>query len=308
MQSVSETVDGRVITQGAKTPLVSVIVPVFNDQAGVERCLDAVAQQSYPLDQIEVIVVDNGSTPPLSVTRQYPFAAHVVRCETPGSYAARNAGARMATGKVFTFTDADCWADKDWLANGIRALEQSSGRGVIGGEVTFATPTRPSAVALYQCICGFGQAANAREKFFSATANLFCTATQFQRAGPFDERLLSAGDREWCWRTVQAGAQVIHEPQAIVYTHPRTTLRGAIRQARRVVAGRRQLRANGLAHLGAAPVAKRRSAWRAAVWILRNGDLSYWTRVRVLVVATIIRTAAALETLRLSLGARAERR
>lgn len=288
--------------------LVSIVVPVFNDVVGIARALEALSRQSWPMDGIEVIVVDNGSEQPVGLLAEYPFPVQVIRCETPGSYAARNAGAAVAKGEVFAFTDADCIPCEHWLERGVASLIEGKGKWAVGGEVLFTPIDSPTGVALYQMAMGFGQESNIRDKGFSATANLFCTKAQFEEVGPFDERLLSGGDREWAWRASTHQISMSYQPEAIVYTEPRSTLRGAIRQARRVVAGRAGLRKLGLAHIGDAAVAKQRSAWESVRWILVNRELDVWDRLRVLSVATLIRGAAGLESVRLALGAKAERR
>jgi glycosyltransferase involved in cell wall biosynthesis len=295
-------------TQRDATISVSIIIPVFNDQGGVENCLRAIAEQAYPLHAIEVIIVDNGSVPPLAVPIAYPFDLRMLRCSTPGSYAARNAGVKAASGEVLAFIDADCWPSKNWLDRGVKSLMRGRGESIVGGEVSIVKPERLTAVALYQCATGFGQAANVHDKGFAATANLFCTRAQFDAGGWFDERLLSGGDREWCWRAATRGIRVHYEPEAAIYTLPRSSLRSAMQQARRVVAGRAMLRKLGLAHLGDVAVAKQRSAWQSVKWILWNRDLSVWDRVQVLCTAVLIRGAAVLESWRLALGAKPERR
>lgn len=288
--------------------LTSVIVPVFNDLAGITRTLEGLCRQSRPLDGIEVVVVDNGSELPVRLSAQYPFSVKVIRCETPGSYAARNAGASVAKGEVFAFTDADCIPCEDWLQLGIALLQDGKGKWAVGGEVLYTPVESPSAVALYQMTTGFGQEGNILVKGFSATANLFCTKAQFEAVGPFDERLLSGGDREWAWRANALHIGISYQPAAIVYTEPRRTLRGAIRQARRVVAGRAGLRKLGVAHIGDAAVAKQRSSLESVRWILGQRHLNVWNRLRVLSVAILIRGAAGFESLRLMLGTTPERR
>ena len=288
--------------------LISVIIPVFNDAGGISRTLKGLSRQSWPLGSIEVIVVDNGSEQPVELGTDYPFDVQVIRCETPGSYAARNAGAVVAKGEVFAFTDADCIPCKHWLERGIASLIEGKGKWAVGGDVLFTPIDSPTGVALYQMAMGFGQEGNIRDKGFSATANLFCTRAQFEEVGPFDERLLSAGDREWAWRASMNQISMSYQPDAIVYTAPRSTLLGAVRQARRVVAGRAGLRRLGLAHIGDAAVAKQRSAWESLRWILVNRELDVWDRMRVLSVAILIRGAAGIESVRLALGAKAERR
>lgn len=288
--------------------LISVIIPVFNDVTGIVRTLEGLSRQSWPLGSVEVIVVDNGSDQPIALPTGYLFPVQVVRCDTPGSYAARNAGAAVAKGEVFAFTDADCIPSEHWLERGIDSLIEGGGVWAVGGEVLFTPIDSPTGVALYQMTTGFGQEGNIRDKGFSATANLFCTKAQFEKVGPFEERLLSGGDREWAWRASTHQIGISYQPDAIVYTAPRSTLRGAVRQARRVVAGRAGLRKLGLAHIGDSAVTRQRSAWESVRWILANRDLNVWDRLRVLLMAILIRAAAGVESVRLALGATPERR
>lgn len=288
--------------------LTSVIIPVFNDVEGITRTLEGIARQSWPMSGIEVIVVDNGSEQPVSLSAEYPFPVQVIRCEIPGSYAARNAGAAVAKGEVFAFTDADCVPCQHWLERGVASLIEGKGKWVVGGEVLFIPTESPTGVALYQMTVGFGQESNIRDKGFSATANLFCTKAQFELVGPFDERLFSGGDLEWAWRANALHISMDYQPDAIVYTEPRRTLRGAILQTRRVVAGRAGLRRLGLTHVGDAAVAKQRSVLESVRWILTHRELNIWNRLRVLSVAFLIRGAAGLESIRLVMGAIPERR
>lgn len=287
---------------------VSIVIPVFNDAAGVVDCLRSIAGQSYPPSSIEAIVVDNGSQPPLALDEQFPFNLKVLHHSKPGSYAARNAGVAASTGEVLAFTDADCVAQPHWIEHGLNALLGEDTRSVIGGEVRMATPDNPTATALYQSVVGFRQQENIERRCFSVTANLFCRRSDFDIVGPFNENLLSGGDLEWCWRARAHGIPTTYAPDAIVDTSPRTTLRGAMRQARRVAAGRLHLaRLASTASLppGSMP---RHGALASARWILGHPDLRPLERIQVLGVAAFIRLSAALESLRVRLGGIAERR
>src|SRR5690606_21992846 len=124
----------------------------------------------------------------------------LVVCRTPGSYAARNEAVKAASGSVLAFTDADCEPAPDWISAGVAELQRLSDSSIVGGEVRFAEPAKRSGTALYQMSVGFQQEENIRDRGFSATANLFCSYATFMRIGPFNELLLSGGDREWAWR------------------------------------------------------------------------------------------------------------
>lgn len=289
-------------------PFVSIIIPVFNDQVGIETCLRFVESTTYSSERYEVIVVDNGSTPALILPVFTGGSVKLVRCGERGSYAARNAGVKVASGDVLAFIDADCWPAMSWLERGVVALAEASTPVVIGGDVLFDMPSNPSSVALYQGVVGFGQKDNIENRRFSATANLFCTRSIFEQIGSFDERLLSGGDREWCWRATRSGVSVRFAPDAIVYTKPRETLGDAVRQARRVAAGRKYLREKAHPYIQSDAIKKQRSPMIAFVWIWQQAGLNAWEKARVTIVASIIFVATGLERLRLLLGAQAERR
>ena len=291
---------------GGKT--VSVIIPVYQDQHGLDRCLEALSRQSFPAEQMEVLVVDNGSEPPVRVDHfRGRLNLRLIQCRRKGAYAARNAGVMAASGRILAFTDADCMPENEWIAAGVSALDARAGRAFVGGEVSILRPERPTAVALYQSLIGFDQKFNIEEKRFTATANLFCTREHFEQVGLFEETLLSGGDREWCWRAQKKGFDLIYQRRAAVSTSPRITLKSAIRQARRVTAGRWMLQKLGLAHVGETGLAKKRSALESVRWILNHRELTIRDRIRVLAVAVMIRLAESVEKIRLCLGAEAER-
>lgn len=289
---------------------VSVIIPTYNDQEGVDACIGALAKQSWGLQRLEVIVVDNASNPKIQLHSSSRAFAKLVVCEKPGSYAARNSGIAAARGDIFAFTDADCVPDSNWVANGVKALEAKSGSHVVGGEVIMTQSDRPSATEQYQCIIGFMQEANIKARGFTVTANLFATRVHFEKVGNFNEQLLSTGDGEWCWRAKRAGYSVWFAPEAIVFTRPRASLISAIRQARRMEGGLWSIRRLGLdqpPRLRSDQTDHRAASYTAQL-ILKNPNLSNFDKLGVFCVAAIIKFAKIAEQLRLFFGADPERR
>lgn len=90
-------------------PLLSVVVPVYDVEQYLSECLDSVLGQSYA--RLEVIVVDDGSTDASAeVARRYAARdsrVQVVTQPNGGLGAARNTGARHATGRYLAFADSD---------------------------------------------------------------------------------------------------------------------------------------------------------------------------------------------------------
>lgn len=100
-----------------KNPLVSVIIPVYNGEATIERCLRSVFAQT--LDDFEVIVVNDGSTDGTDkilrkLAAQDP-RLHILRQRNGGVGPARNTGLRAARGEWICFIDADDYYDPDYI-------------------------------------------------------------------------------------------------------------------------------------------------------------------------------------------------
>ena len=99
-------------------PLVSVVVPVYNAEPYISRCLDSVFGQTY--GNIEVVCIDDGSTdgsPALldAYEKRYPDSIKVVHQKNAGVAAARNLGIQIATGEYLAFVDNDDWLDSDFI-------------------------------------------------------------------------------------------------------------------------------------------------------------------------------------------------
>ena len=226
----------------AARPHVSIIIPVFNHGQALSSCLRALATQTYPADRFEVIVVDNGSEPPIiDVTREFSFA-RCIREEKPGSYAARNRGVQASSGEILGFTDADCVPEDSWIERGVGAVHGLPGDGMVGGRIepTFRDPRRPTAAELYDTVCGYLQ-----ESFvkwgFAATANLFTTRTTVDRVGPFDERLMSGGDMEWGQRLRSMGLVQQYADDVRIFHPARRTLGELFRKVGRIAGGNQQI-------------------------------------------------------------------
>ena len=225
---------------GRLPPTVSVIVPVRNDASGLATLLPALLAQTYPRERTQVLVIDNGSTDDsLQVARwfaqEHPALVHVLVEPTPGSYAARNTGLRMASGDILAFTDADCTPDPDWLAAGVRALRDQAAD-LAGGRVAFRLPPQPSAAALYDAISNMRTWHTVRMIGVTATANLFATRRVVETIGFFPGHVRSGGDAIWTHRATRAGLTLAYAPNAMV-SHPTRELGPLLARCRRVGSG-----------------------------------------------------------------------
>lgn len=100
------------LKQGVKLPLISVIIPALNEEKYIKYALNGLKAQTFK--DFEVIVSDAGSK---DRTREIAkkLGARVVIEKKPGISAGRNAGAKVAKGKILVFIDADTMPSKDLL-------------------------------------------------------------------------------------------------------------------------------------------------------------------------------------------------
>lgn len=93
---------------------VSVIVPAYNEEKYLERCLETVVNQT--LKELEIILVDDGSSDETyniceKYYEEYPEKVVVIHKENEGLGPARNSGISIAQGRYIGFVDADDWID-----------------------------------------------------------------------------------------------------------------------------------------------------------------------------------------------------
>lgn len=226
------------------TPFVSVIIPVFNDTERLGRCLVALEAQTFPRQQFEIIVVDNGSDHDVGAAlgeRENLIIAHEQR---PGSYAARNAGLALAQGDVLAFTDSDCVPHPEWLARGVARLQANPEAGLVAGAINvfFQQANRPTAVELYESITAFPQHKYVAKYHYGATANVFAWRRVMDVIGPFNATLTSGGDREWGQRVYAAGLSLIYAEEVQVQHPARRSFDELSRKIVRVTGGMETLR------------------------------------------------------------------
>lgn len=104
--------------------LVSIIVPMFNSEKYIRKCLDSIHSQTYPY--IELLLIDNGSADNTKEICQKYTTAKYYECPTPGPGSARNLGLDHATGKYVAFIDSDDYVDRNYIEHLVESLHQSN--------------------------------------------------------------------------------------------------------------------------------------------------------------------------------------
>lgn len=92
---------------------ISVIVPTYNEQKYIGKCISSLLDQDY--DDLDIIIVDDGSTDKtIEIVKKYPV--NLLTQSHKGAGAARNYGASYAKGMILVFVDADQFFDKSYIS------------------------------------------------------------------------------------------------------------------------------------------------------------------------------------------------
>lgn len=102
-----------------KSPLISVIVPVYNAEKYLHRCIDSILNQTYAY--FELLLIDDGSSDRSgNICDEYALKdgrVRVIHKKNGGVSSARNLGINKADGEWITFVDSDDWVESEYLKN-----------------------------------------------------------------------------------------------------------------------------------------------------------------------------------------------
>lgn len=116
-------------------PDVSVVVPTYNRSRSLHGTLESVSQQRYPMERIEVVLVDDGSTDGTSAVAldKWPFTLAYVSQANTGDAIARNTGALRAKGERLLFLDDDIILDDLYISESLAALRRIGNHRIVIG-------------------------------------------------------------------------------------------------------------------------------------------------------------------------------
>lgn len=191
-------------TRARSQPLVSVVVPTFNDGRYLAEALTSIDRQQR--DDIEVIVVDDGSTVP---AQEQALAilpdARVIRQANAGPSAARNRGIEAARGQFIGFLDADDLWVEDAVARFLAAFRNAPSADLVHGYMRrFRTGAGGNKEFLTPPYCGF------------QLGTVMARRAAIQKTGTFDETLRQSEDVDLFLRMQDAGLRRVVVPDVLV--------------------------------------------------------------------------------------------
>jgi glycosyltransferase involved in cell wall biosynthesis len=185
-------------------PTLTVVIPALNEAGRLPDLLGTLERQTRRPDQI--VIADAGSTDTTRATAEQ-HGAQVVDGGKPA--AGRNAGARVATGELLLFLDADDELDDDFIA---AAVDEFEVRG-LGVATTFVDPIERDARNVFAC-----EVVNMYldvMQYVSPHAPGFCILVRrevHEAIGGFDETVVLAEDHDYVQRAAErASFRVLHD-------------------------------------------------------------------------------------------------
>lgn len=202
-------------------PLVSVVIPVLNEESRIQECLESVQAQTYQREQIEVIVADGGSSDRtrelVAVLAQDDPRIRLIDNPGRNQAAGLNVAIAVSRGDVIARLDGHA-AWRPWhLEHCVRVLEETGADNVGGtmegvGESVVAQATALATASPF----GMGGARYRYSRTMIETDTVFLGCfrrSALERVGPFNEALPPHEDYELNHRIRRSGGRIVFSPE-----------------------------------------------------------------------------------------------
>ncbi len=193
------------------SPLVSVIIPVYNGERFLAEALHGVLAQDYR--PLEIVVVDDGSTDATpAIAAQFADSIRYVRQSRRGPGAARNTGLRLARGEVVAFLDVDDAWPTAKLRRQVGYLAAHPEVDIVQGLIVQQQwdASAPGAGMVFEDVSEPYQFVNLGSAVYRRSV--------FETVGPFDETLAENEDTDWYMRAWEHSVpKVVQDQIALFY-------------------------------------------------------------------------------------------
>lgn len=221
-------------------PFVSVIMPVRNEAAFIERSLTAVLRQTYPKDRLEIVIADGMSTDSTreiieGLAKENEVPIYIVDNPKQIAPTGLNRALEKARGEIIVRVDGHCEIETDYVENCVSLLTSGRADGVGGPIETIGESTRARAIAIAMS-SSFGVGGSAfrtvddREMYTDTVAFPGYTRAVIDEAGPFNEELVRNQDDEYNFRIRKLGGKILLSPKIRSRYYSRATFRRLWRQ------------------------------------------------------------------------------
>jgi glycosyltransferase involved in cell wall biosynthesis len=195
--------------------LISVVIPAYNAEKTIARCVQEILNScSQPT---EIIVVDDGSSDNTEkVLQEFSCRIKIIRQKNQGPAAARNTGAKAASGEVIVFTDSDTIPEADWLSEIRKAFTDKTIKAAAGCYNIANSNSKLSQVIQQELEQRYMRYKNFIK--FGGTYNLAVSKNEFNKVDGFDTSYTAASgeDNDFCYKLLKNKVKIKFLPKAKV--------------------------------------------------------------------------------------------
>jgi succinoglycan biosynthesis protein ExoA len=219
-------------------PFVTFIIPMRNEEAWIERCLNSVLAQDWPRGRFEVLVADGMSDDrSLDILGALSAADDRVRViENPGRIvpSGMNLAIREARGSIIARVDAHTIVEPDYLRRGVELLQKLEGAANVGGPMVClgGSPVADAIAGAMGSRFGIGATfhfAETEEECDTVYMGMWPISV-FEEVGLFDEELVRNQDDELSYRIRKAGGRIFVSPAMRSLYQNRESWKALLRQ------------------------------------------------------------------------------
>ncbi|MDG6994405.1 MAG: glycosyltransferase [Nitrososphaerota archaeon] len=203
-------------------PLVSMVLPVFNEEKEIRNALAELGKQTY--SNSEIIVVDDGSSDKTcEIAGEVGNSLknfRVIRTKHRGPSSARNEGTKESKGDIVFFGECDCVYDADYLDKAVVALKKNPEAGAVcltGGPLNLKSTLATDCIELENKLQHKLLEEGKIKPFYAWVFR----REALEKTGGFDERLFQAEDKDLFRRVTEAGYKIAWVP-GINWRHKRS--------------------------------------------------------------------------------------
>ena len=239
-------------TVASSLPMISVVIPVRNEEAHLGALFEDLLEQKYPPDRFEILVADGNSTDRTKeIVERYALESmpRIVWLPNPRqlSSAGRNVGVKASRGELILFIDGHCRVPSPTLFLDAASIMQATGADCLCRPVTIEMPGntwfQDAVTHVRATSLGHGRDSTIYATDFEGFVNPTSAGAFYRRAvftlvGMHDERFDACEDVDLNYRVFKAGLRSYLSSRCAISYRPRSSLRGLFKQLVRYGRGR----------------------------------------------------------------------
>jgi glycosyltransferase involved in cell wall biosynthesis len=209
-------------------PIVTVLIDTYNHERFIEEAIVSVLDQGFPASDMEILVVDDGSTDRTAeIVRKFGSRVCYLHKQNGGQASAFNFGIPQAQGEIVAFLDGDDWWAKNKLQATIEAFEKNPRAGTIGHgivqvdtAVNRSTAISPGVTGYFDLTSDQGAQTLRNSMAFLGTSRVAIRRNILAKVLPVPEALVIEADEHMStMATAYGGAMLLEEPLTFYRLH-----------------------------------------------------------------------------------------